>query len=201
MVHWVRTSLHQLRSEREDKHTLNATPREHHGRICFAFVFACVVSNNSKTPNLCPHGWRPHYTGRYTRSGISLVYLWCMLKFIIKVLPLCSFNQNIMCVIMNVFKGHLYYKSLLQALNEEISEKELHCAQANERCDRHLDNIAKLRQEIKDGLEDRKLSEKKGLTMVRNLYICSQVLQCIPNQKLSFSPIPHRFTLLKSRTD
>ena len=62
---------------------------------------------------------------------------------------------------------------MFQALNEEISEKELHCAQANERCDRHLDNIAKLRQEIKDGLEDRKLSEKKGLTMVRSLYINS----------------------------
>ena len=27
-------------------------------------------------PQFEPHGWQPHYTGWYTRSGISFVYLW-----------------------------------------------------------------------------------------------------------------------------
>ena len=57
-------------------------------------------------------------------------------------------------------------KFLFQVYKDDVAEKDLQCAQANERCDRHLDQITKLRQEIKDGLEDRKLSEKKGLTMV-----------------------------------
>ena len=29
-------------------------------------------------PQFEPHGWRRHYTGRYTRSGISPVYMWCL---------------------------------------------------------------------------------------------------------------------------
>ena len=41
--------------------------------IVDAFVFACIVS---KDPKFEPHDWQRHYTGQYTRSGISLVYLW-----------------------------------------------------------------------------------------------------------------------------
>ena len=49
---------------------------------------------------------------------------------------------------------------------EELAERDLQWSQSNERCDRLLNDIAKLRQDIKDGVEDRKLSEKKGVTMV-----------------------------------
>ena len=40
--------------------------------VCF-----CVCGRqNPKTPQIKPHGWRHHCTGRYRRSGISGVYLW-----------------------------------------------------------------------------------------------------------------------------
>ncbi|XP_072026550.1 GRIP1-associated protein 1-like isoform X2 [Amphiura filiformis] len=61
------------------------------------------------------------------------------------------------------------HEEQIQVLKDDLAEKELKFAQANESSDRHLDSIAKLRQEIKDGLENRKLSEKKGLTMVKDL--------------------------------
>ena len=47
------------------------TARKDHGRIWFAFVFACVVGKNPKTPNLSPMA-----DDAIMRSGISLVYLW-----------------------------------------------------------------------------------------------------------------------------
>ena len=47
--------LHLLWSEREDKtHIKCRTAREDGGRISFAFLFACVVSRNPKTPNFSP---------------------------------------------------------------------------------------------------------------------------------------------------
>ena len=65
-------------SEREDKHVLKCHKVcENWGHICFAFVFACVVSKNPNTPNLSPIADDTiTRTGQYTRFGISLVYLW-----------------------------------------------------------------------------------------------------------------------------
>ena len=42
------------------------TVREDRGRICFAFVFACVVGKNPKTPNLSPMA-----DNAITRGGIQ----------------------------------------------------------------------------------------------------------------------------------
>ena len=39
--------------------------REDHGRVCFAFVFACVVGKTPKTPNLSPMA-----DNAITRGGI-----------------------------------------------------------------------------------------------------------------------------------
>ena len=51
--------------------------RKERGYICFAFVFACVVSQDPKTPNLSPWLTTPlHEAG----SGISLVYLLIITK-------------------------------------------------------------------------------------------------------------------------
>ena len=57
------------------------TAREDRGRI-----FACVVGKNLKTPQFEPHGWRRHYTGWYTRSGI---YLPCIILFFLYILIQC----------------------------------------------------------------------------------------------------------------
>ena len=45
--------------------------------VCF-----CVCGQQKpEDPQLKPHGWRCHYTGWYTRSGIPLVYLWFFANF------------------------------------------------------------------------------------------------------------------------
>ena len=47
-----------LQSEREDKYALkHRTVRKDHGRIFFAFIFACVVGKNLNTPNLSNITW------------------------------------------------------------------------------------------------------------------------------------------------
>ena len=55
-----------------------------HAKIVEAFVCilcVCVCGRQKpKDPQFEPHGWQHHYTRRYTRSGISLVYLWCNLN-------------------------------------------------------------------------------------------------------------------------
>ena len=57
-------------------------------RICFAFVFSCGPQK-PEYPQFEPHGWRRHYTGRCTRSGISLVYLWLRYSLVWGYMPLC----------------------------------------------------------------------------------------------------------------
>ena len=51
--------------------------REDRERICFVFAFACG-QQNPEDPQIEPHGWRRHYTGRYRKYGNSGVYLWML---------------------------------------------------------------------------------------------------------------------------
>ena len=51
-VRQVHMSLHLLQSKREDK--TRVKPGKDHGRIGVAFVFACVVCKNPKTPKSSP---------------------------------------------------------------------------------------------------------------------------------------------------
>ena len=75
-----------LQSEREyaRKHVCKhawerRTGREDCRRILFAFVSVCWLQK-PEYPQLELHGWRRHYTKRYSSSGISFLYLWFTLK-------------------------------------------------------------------------------------------------------------------------
>ena len=49
-------------------------------RLWAHFFYVCGWQK-PKDPQFDSHGWRRHYTGRYTMSGISLVYL-CVQPFV-----------------------------------------------------------------------------------------------------------------------
>ena len=66
-----------LRSECED--IINVWNATQHAKIMAHFVCVCfyVCGRQKPTyPQFEPHGWRRHYMWWYTRSGISLLYLW-----------------------------------------------------------------------------------------------------------------------------
>ena len=45
-------------------------------RRLWTHLFCVCGRQKPEDPQIEPHGWRRHYTGRYKRSGISCVYLW-----------------------------------------------------------------------------------------------------------------------------
>ncbi|XP_071784122.1 GRIP1-associated protein 1-like isoform X2 [Asterias amurensis] len=57
----------------------------------------------------------------------------------------------------------------LREMEEEAAEKELELNLSQEQRQRLLNDIDKLKQEAKDGVEERKIGEKKGYTMVKDL--------------------------------
>ena len=83
-----------LRFERENKHAWNAA---WHAKImdafCLLVLFLRLWSAKTRIPQLEPHGWWCHCTGRYMSSRISLVYL------------LCRYNLLRMCIYMYTL-GH-----------------------------------------------------------------------------------------------
>ena len=59
----------------KQSHAKNGEGREDRECICFAFAFCVCGHQKPEDPQIEPHGWRLHYTGRYRESGISPLYL------------------------------------------------------------------------------------------------------------------------------
>ena len=136
------TTVHQvlmspvsiLWSEREDSTGINATRC---AKIMDAFCFCICGQQKPKAPQFEPCGWQRHYTGWYTRSGISLVYLWMTSEYLSQLI-----KRSLSLVISNTGnmllkpQSHPYSHSYIQAkwemfeahiLSNDWSEKYRRC--------------------------------------------------------------------------